>query len=514
MNLLPAREAPFADEGRLFISATRARLTLGTVIGSLLLLGCQAPDSMELPMVLGPLGNGPLGNDLLGSDQDSKDEVPDHLRLSDTVIPPQVELVPDRPRPLIEWGDPFLGTGEIEPGIPLPTGQVIQPSFLVYGVGRTALQTFSPGDSRATRSAEAVARIDLYANLQFTGTERFFVSIRPLDQDGTFTRYTFLPENEDDGFDFDLSEEIQTIYFEGDVGEIFPNLDPKDQGEWDLGFSVGRQRVQFQDGLLLNDRLDSIGVTRNSILPEGTANWRMTALLAVDDIRRSDRVNTSDALLFALSNELDLSAGTVSLDGVYVKDQKDKEDALFLGAGLVRRIGQTNTALRIVSSFPEVDDGEKSSKGTLLFSEISRNRTNSPDLIYSTWFWGIRRYTGAARDSHGGGALDRAGILYHAQRLSRFTTALSNDISEAFGGAIGIQTFLGDPELRRQLVVEFGWRADTTNQQGSDREAIALGCRFEQALGQHLIFRLDGFVSGRDGLDPGWGLRTEFLVKF
>ena len=445
--------------------------------------------------------------------QEEERELIDPLRLSNVSIGPQVDHVPERPSSLFEWGDPFLKSGELNPGIPLMTGQVIQPGLLIYGTARTAVQTFSPGGFRGPKSTEAVARIDLYANYQISGTERFFVSVRPLDEGGKFTRYTFDSVDEE-GFEFVDSTKIQTIYFEGDFGEIFPGLDPQDRGGLDLGFSIGRQRIALQDGLLLNDRLDSLGITRNSILPTGTANYRMTALLAVDDIRRSDGVNTDEALLFALANEADLPFATVSLDGVYVKDQVGREDAFFLGAGAVRRFGPTSVALRAVSSFPEVKDGSKSSEGTLLFAEISRNRPRSDDLLYSTWFWGINDYATSARDGHGGGPLDRAGILYNALRLSRYTTALSNDVEDAFGGAFGLQTFLGDPDHRRQLVFELGWRADTGDRKGSDREALAVGVRYEQALGQHLVWRVDGFLVGRDEFQPGGGIRSEILIKF
>jgi len=425
----------------------------------------------------------------------------------------QLDDGPGRPAPLLELGDPFLNTGELNPAIPLATGAVIQPGFLIYGTARSGLQTFSPGGNRGPKSTEAVARIDLYANYQFTGTERFFISVRPLDEDGQFTRYTFDAPN-DDGFEFEDSTRIQTVFFEGDFGEIFPGLDSHDRGQLDLGFSIGRQRFALQDGLLLNDRLDSLGITRNSLLADGTSNYRMTALLAVDDIRRSDGVNTNEALLLALANEVDMPYATFSLDGVYVKDQKDDEDAFFLGAGAVRRFGATNVALRAVSSFPSKKNGTKSSEGTLVFAEISQNRPHSDDLMYSTWFLGINDYATSARDGHGGGPLDRAGILYNALRLNRYTTALSNDVQDAFGGALGLQTFLGDHDHRRQLIFELGWRADLASNPATDREALAFGMRYEQAIGRHLIWRLDGFVVGRDGFQPGGGVRTEFLVKF
>ena len=39
--------------------------------------------------------------------------------LSDEPIPYQVDEVPDRPRPLLELGEPFLGTGPLGKGIRL-----------------------------------------------------------------------------------------------------------------------------------------------------------------------------------------------------------------------------------------------------------------------------------------------------------------------------------------------------------------------------------------------------------
>ena len=63
-------------------------------------------------------------------------------RLSDEEIPLQTEGFPERPKPLLELGEPFLGTGTLNPGYQLPTGAVWQPSLLVFGTYRTALQTF------------------------------------------------------------------------------------------------------------------------------------------------------------------------------------------------------------------------------------------------------------------------------------------------------------------------------------------------------------------------------------
>ena len=41
--------------------------------------------------------------------------------------------------PILELGEPFLGTGPLDPGFEMPGGSVWQPSLLLYGTYRTAL---------------------------------------------------------------------------------------------------------------------------------------------------------------------------------------------------------------------------------------------------------------------------------------------------------------------------------------------------------------------------------------
>ena len=53
--------------------------------------------------------------------------------LTEEHIPLQLEGFPERPKYLLELGNPYLGTGRIKPGIQLPTGAVWQPSLIVFG---------------------------------------------------------------------------------------------------------------------------------------------------------------------------------------------------------------------------------------------------------------------------------------------------------------------------------------------------------------------------------------------
>ena len=58
------------------------------------------------------------------------------------------ELVGEQP--LVELGEPFLGTGTLKPGFRLPTGAVWQPALLLFGTFRTAVQSSDGGTGRIT----------------------------------------------------------------------------------------------------------------------------------------------------------------------------------------------------------------------------------------------------------------------------------------------------------------------------------------------------------------------------
>ena len=69
-------------------------------------------------------------------------------------------------------------------------------------------------------------------NLQLSGSERLLVGVRALDDGGRFTSYFF--EHPDPTLDGEFRDEVDAdlefLFFEGDFGEIFPNLDKEDFG--------------------------------------------------------------------------------------------------------------------------------------------------------------------------------------------------------------------------------------------------------------------------------------------
>ncbi|GAB4155117.1 MAG: hypothetical protein Tsb009_31900 [Planctomycetaceae bacterium] len=422
-----------------------------------------------------------------------------------------IQEIPERPPLILELNEDFLGPGFLESGIELPTGAVWRPALWVFGTYRTGL---SYSESSAPTFAESAQRLDIFAQLNLSGTERFVVGMRPLDQEvgpgREFNSYGFRNGDVMDGWNSD----VQTLYFEGDFGEIFPNLDPYDIHALDYGFSVGRQPMSFQQGLLINeDMLDAVTVTRNTLNGNGNLNMRATAVYAWNRINRNNNMADRDAQLVGLFTESDFRNNTINFDVGYLHSQTQLGSLAAFGLSAIRRFhGHENTynsSLHVLASFPTEGETAAAGQGELLFSQFSWTRHHSEDIVYVNGFWAIDQFTSLARGPLAGGPLGQTGILFAAPGLGRFGAPLSNQASDAFGGSIGYQMFFD--HTRKQVVLEIGGRKDTN---GIDNGAIATGIRYQQAIGQHWIMIVDGFIAKRESVGLAPGARLEFLAKF
>lgn len=429
--------------------------------------------------------------------------------LLDEPIPMKTaDEMPQRVPPLIELGDDFLGQGNIPEGFELPTGAVWIPSLWVYGNLRTAYEFIDPGNGSANAS-QVVAAADLNFNLKLTGTERLFAQIQPLSSNGNFTSYQFEPES---GFDNHTNARITRLFFEGDFGEIFPNLDPADTGTLDYGFAVGRQPIFFQEGVMINDVMDSVALVRDTIIMPKIIDTRFTGLWGWGNVNRDDNVRDANAMLFGLFTESDLLTSTVDLDLAYVNtDESDGGDGLYLGGSSVQRISGFNTAFRI--NYSDALDTETAavSTGTLLLGEVSTTPKGTHNNLYANAFWGIDEYASAGRDSTAGGPLGRVGLLFAATGLGSYPAALGNRADDAFGGSLGYQMFFNDD--RTQFTTEIGG----IKSQKSDaviEDGVAVGARFQQKIFERFLIQVDGFVAHREVRENTAGLRTELLVQF
>ena len=437
----------------------------------------------------------------------STPSVPDD-RFSDKPIPLQSNNFPERPKPIIEIGqNQFLGQGAIASGIRLPTGAVWQPAFLVFGTDRTAIQSFDDGKNRFS---EIATRLDIFGNLYLTPTERIVIGFRPLDRDADYTMYSFHPHTVPDT---DFNGNVHTLYFQGDFGEIFPNLDPKDTKSLDYGFAVGRQPLRFEDGIMINDdSVDAIGITRSSLFALGASALRTTALFAWGQLNRNDNIKDDSAKLVGLFTTADYRVSTVDVDLAYVNGREG--DGFYAGVGATQRFfGHLNTTFRANTSVALDRESPAVSTGTLLFGQFSTTLPHGNDVAYLNTFWGIREYSSAARDPDSGGPLLQTGILYTSQALGRYGAPLGTRADDALGFALGWQHFPNNnPD--QQIVVEIGARQSTARPDYfGEPSGPAAAVRFQRKISQHCVIIYDAFV-GYPGEGPSWGLRSELLVKF
>lgn len=470
-------------------------------------------------------GHGKDGHDQDGHSKDGHGDGKGHgkgghghsSRLTDEVIPLAIDTMPERPKPLVELGEPFLGTGTLDPGFELPTGAVWQPSLLVFGTLRTALQSFEPDTGPSGRITELTTRLDLFANLQLSGSERLVVGVRALDGNNGFTSYFVEhPDPSVDGEFFDeIDADIEVLFFEGDFGEIFPNISRDDFGATDIGFSVGRQDLLFQEGMLINDVIDGIGLTRNTLLPGNSSNFRATLFYGWGDIDTSLNAER-DAELLALLTSTDLPATTMDADIAYLmSDDPAVSDLVAAGVSFVQRIGRTNSSFRLLGSMATDDETPFATDGLLLFNELSWVPHGTHDLVYFNSFWAMDEYTPIARGVGGvaAGPLGRAGINFAPVGLGSFDAALSSAARDVAGGAVGYQRFFD--QTRKQVLAELGFRFGTDN---SVPDSYAATVRYQAAIGRRLVAVVDGFYGYREifggGSETPYGGRLELVVKF
>lgn len=422
-------------------------------------------------------------------------------------IDPETDEVGPRAAPPLEIGPEFLNVGNLPRGYELPTGAVWTPSLWMFGSYRTALNYFNPPNT-PTR-AEWAHRLDLFFNLALSPTERILFGISPLHRRGEFTLVSFAPNGRDS--EFKLNRHVETLFFEGEFGEIFPNLAPNDNEGLDFGFSVGRQPIFFQEGIMFNDTLDAVALTRDTIqLPGYSPDMRLTVLYAWANVQRDNNVLDKDAHVFGAFTETDFMKSTVNVDAAYVLSSfNNGGDSAHFGVAAIQRFGHYNTAFRANASVSVERDTTVADDGVLLFAEVSRTHAYSEDITYLNAFWGIEHYSSAARAATAGGPLGQTGLLFAAVGLGTYGAPLGNRADDAFGAVVGHQWFFNHE--RTQLVLEAGGRYDYS---GRDIVSGAVGGRLQFALGNRYVLQFDGFVVGVEDDGVGTGARTEFQVRF
>ncbi len=424
--------------------------------------------------------------------------------------------IPQRPELLLEIGDPFLDTGQLDEGFEVPIiGAVWQPRLWAYMIGRSTLQTFDNGQQGRVRESEWANRLDLFVNLQLTGTEKLLLGLRPVDQNrpDKFTRYTF--SGVDEGFQSEFNLNIETLFFEGDLGSLIPNLDRAGIKPIDFGFTVGRQPISFQEGILINDTIDAFGLVRNNIPFPGTSNLRVSGMWGWNRLDRNDASRDADQKTYALFIAVDAPVSTYNLDLIYVDDAGSPDaDGFYVGASAIQRLsalGGLSTAFRINSSIAldEEIGGNVLGDGTLLSAELSKTPKGSDDIAYFNAFASIGNFTQAGREAILGGPLANFGILYASPNLSNYGAEIRPFTDDVIGFAAGYQAFWD--HKRRNLILEVAGRHDYD---GDGFDSLGFGFQLQQALGRRVQLQFESFYTINEERDDGIGARVEILFIY
>ncbi len=413
-----------------------------------------------------------------------------------------------RPPLIYEGGDLFLGTGSLYEGFETPWGAVWQPQLWVFGTMRSSVHTFENASSDSTVS-EWANRLDLYANIQLTGTEKFIIGIRPLDknQPSRFSRVAFNDNRGSGESEFNLN--IRTMFFEGDLGSLFPKMDPAGITMQDYGFSVGRQLLQFQEGIMLNDEIDALALVRNNIHLPGIPNLRTSFVWGWNELGRSDGERDDKANMFGLFNSVDMQDTSWNLDLVYVTDEEAVGNSYHIGFSAIQRIGHFSTAFRVNSSVAEDNDSAEVGTGTLFSAEVSFTPQRSDDIVYFNTFVAAGNFTQVGREPIVGGPLGALGILFASPSLGNFGSELISFADDVAGFATGYQAFWN--HHRTSLTLEVAGRKDTSGQRFDD---LAFGFEFRQRLAQRIQLQVDSHYTVQEKRGNGYGLRTEILYQF
>jgi hypothetical protein len=421
-----------------------------------------------------------------------------------------VGQLPLRPAPLLELGPGFLATGPLSQGIEMPGGAMWQPRLWVFGTMRSAVQDFYNG---TTHDAEWANRLDLYANLQLTGTERLVVGMQPLNHDasGAFSGLQFAPGA--GGGKDDLNANVRTLFFEGDLGSTLPALDQKGILPIDFGYTVGRQPLFYENGMLINDNVTMVGIARNSIHVPYTSNVLLDFFYAWDHVQRPNRLLTlsgEQPSLWGLSTSIDSLHTTYDIEMLHVSDAAQFGDAWYVGGAAIQRFWLINTAFRVNSSIADGPSTAVSTDGTLVSLETSFTPFRSEDIVYFNPYVAFGNFTQAAQDPIVAGPLGGLGINFAAYGIGTSDSALSSAARDVAGFATGYQAFWDNH--RRSLTLEFGVRENTASNGTFDAQAI--GTRFQQALGQRVLLEVDATFTRQEDHNDAYILRTELAYQF
>ncbi len=417
-------------------------------------------------------------------------------------------------RPWVEWWRPFYTGGIYAPAIPFPTpANPLTPSFLVYGDYRAGIGIHRDNGVPIRTIAN---RLNLDFDLRLTGTERFHAFMGPLDHNGRFTRLDFA---DDLNFEREMDAQLDTAFFEGDLGAMWGSWTNTD-APFDLPFTFGLIPLIYQNGIWMEDAIAGVafGLPWRHSRPLRWYNYDATFFAGFHQVTSSAFANDNDAAsVFGTAWFVDAYSGYLEADYAYLSDRVDPTRSYHNWSfGFTRRyFHRLSNAVRVVfNSGQSGPQAARTADGFLLLLENSLITSQPGTLVpYGNFFYGNGSPQSVARAAVSGGILRNTGINFESDALTGYPT-LSATGSNSYGMALGVNLLSAD--FRRQWVLEFA-ALDSYGPATSFRPPGAqygFGTRYQQALTNWTLFRIDLMAGLLDNAPDIYGSRFEFRWKF
>ena len=426
-------------------------------------------------------------------------------------------------RPLIELFRPQYSEGPFRQGEnPLGAKNTSSLQFLAFGDWRTAVAF---NDNGALEVGQLATRLNLDLDLKLTGTERIHAFIRPLDKSGNFSRHEFAGDDRSGGTNLELDGNIDTLFFEGDIGAIYSGF-IDEHATFDLPVAFGLTPFIFQNGVWVEDAFSGGAITLAAKTSPALniSNMDFTFFAGFDKVTTPAARDSlgglnddNDLNVFGVASFFDANEGYFEAGYGRVEGEDEFADIDYqsiTGAFTSRYGAWLSNSIRFVGTFGQDRNNgtQQTADGQIILLENSLITSLPSTLVPYANFWaGFDRPQPLADDS---GLLKNTGISFETDGLTGFPK-LDDTGHNTFGGAIGVSYIFA---LNQQLVVE----AAALEPIGDDVEAgraaegsqLGLSARFQRPIAPGWIVRTDAMMGFLENVDDIRGVRFEIRRKF
>ncbi len=429
----------------------------------------------------------------------------------------------DEPRPLLELGRQIYTSGPFqEPDTFLGDKNPLAPHFYVYGDFQNVLAFNDNGNAEL---GQVAFRANIDFDLGITSTERIHWFIRPFDRGGQFTRYEFAGDDSDEAFDQNFNLNLETLFFEGDLGAIAQGL----SGEFnsvDLPIALGFMPLLMQNGIWLEDAFIGAAATLpalNSPMLD-ISNFDITVFTAFDQVDSLAFIDTEGQIanhnvnIYGVTAFVDAALGYFEFGYGFSEGEGnlDQFDYHNLTAAYSRRYEPwiSNSIRAIWNTGQNTDGGRaQTADGLLLLMENSLiTRLPSTLVPYLNLFVGIDKPQALGQQARG--VLKNTGLNFETDNITNFPK-LDDTANDTYGGALGIEYLF---DLDQQIVVEVATVQVIGGPNAAGRVApndqYALGLRYQLPFTSAWILRTDAMYGIRDSDRDISGIRLELRRKF